>query len=306
LQAKVIHIITHEVPYPADFGGVIDLFYKIKTLHQLGIGIHLHCFTNKRPKQKELEAYCISVNYYPRKKIVSFRLPYIISSRKSNELLQQLNQDHHPILFEGVHCTYHLLSGALKNRTMLLRLHNVECEYYKQLFYHEKKLLRKIYFGLESILLKKSEKLLARKVKIAAVSEQDAKYYAHVFHAKNVFYLPVFIPFSTVNGQVGCGNFCLYHGNLSINENEEAAIWLLKNVFDSVKIPFVIAGKNPSTKLTELAHQQDHTCLVANPSDKELQDLISKAQINILPSLNNTGVKLKLLNAGFMDFAFSL
>ena len=64
-------------------------------------------------------------------------------------------------------------------------------------------------------------------------------------------------------------------------------------------IPFVIAGKNPSEKLTFLAHEHPHTCLVANPSDKELQDMIAKAQINILPSFNNTGVKLKLLNALF-------
>ena len=62
-------------------------------------------------------------------------------------------------------------------------------------------------------------------------------------------------------------------------------------------IPLVIAGKNPSAHLEELAHVNKNTCLVANPSDKEMQDLIKKAQINILPSFNNTGVKLKLLNA---------
>jgi hypothetical protein len=48
-----------------------------------------------------------------------------------------------------------------------------------------------------------------------------------------------------------------------------------------------------------MAHEHPHTCLVANPGEKELQDMIAKAQINILPSLNNTGVKLKLLNALF-------
>ena len=100
-------------------------------------------------------------------------------------------------------------------------------------------------------------------------------------------------------GKAGKGCYCLYHGNLSINENEEAAIWLLQNVFNNLHIPFVIAGKNPSQKLSFMAHQHPHTCLVANPADKELQDMISKAQINILPSLNHTGIKLKLLNALF-------
>ena len=40
-------------------------------------------------------------------------------------------------------------------------------------------------------------------------------------------------------------------------------------------------------------------CLIADPSEEELQDLIAKAQVNILPSFNCTGIKLKLLNALF-------
>jgi glycosyltransferase involved in cell wall biosynthesis len=36
---------------------------------------------------------------------------------------------------------------------------------------------------------------------------------------------------------------------------------------------------------------------VSNLSENEMQDLIKKAQVNVLPSFNNTGVKLKLLNA---------
>ena len=42
-----------------------------------------------------------------------------------------------------------------------------------------------------------------------------------------------------------------------------------------------------------------HTCIVANPGEKEMQDMIAKAQLNVLPSFNNTGIKLKLLNALF-------
>ena len=64
-------------------------------------------------------------------------------------------------------------------------------------------------------------------------------------------------------------------------------------------VPFVIAGKNPSEKLQRLAHAHLHTCIVINPSEKEMHDMITKAHINILPSYNNTGIKLKLINALF-------
>jgi hypothetical protein len=33
--------------------------------------------------------------------------------------------------------------------------------------------------------------------------------------------------------------------------------------------------------------------------DKEMQDMICKAHVHVLPSMNNTGIKLKLLNAIF-------
>jgi hypothetical protein len=49
--------------------------------------------------------------------------------------------------------------------------------------------------------------------------------------------------------------------------------------------------------LEKLAHVNNNTCLVSNPSEREMQDLIGKAQINILPSFNNTGIKLKIINA---------
>ena len=32
------------MPYPPNYGGVIDVFYKIKSLHAIGIKIILHCF----------------------------------------------------------------------------------------------------------------------------------------------------------------------------------------------------------------------------------------------------------------------
>ena len=91
----------------------------------------------------------------------------------------------------------------------------------------------------------------------------------------------------------------MYHGNLSVGENEKAASWLLEEVFANLKIPFVVAGKDPARKLKVLAHCKPHTCLVENPSEKEMQDLISKAHIHVLPSFNATGIKLKLINALF-------
>ena len=290
------------MPYPADYGGVIDIFYKIKTLHGLGIKIRLHCFEYGRGKQFELEEYCAEVNYYHRNeghKGFSHKLPYIVCSRSSDELLENLLKDDLPILIEGIHCTQLLNDGRFKNRKIILRLHNVEHEYYQQLYHHEKSILKKIYFFNESRLLKKYEESISDKAMILAMAGQDADKYSKEFRIKNISYLPVFHPADVAGCMAGTGCYCLYHGNLSVAENETAAIWLLQKVFVNLDMPFVIAGKNPSEKLQRVAHLHHHTCLVANPGEQEMKDMICKAQINIIPSFNRTGVKLKLLNAVF-------
>jgi glycosyltransferase involved in cell wall biosynthesis len=297
-----LHIVALDVPWPADYGGVVDLFYKLKALHKQGIKIHLHCFTQGRPPQPELNKYCVSVDYYERNKSIrsfSFTTPFIVKSRANTKLIINLNKDNYPILLEGIHCTYFLQAGQLKKRKVLVRLHNTEFEYYSQLAKNEYHLFKKLYFLYESKLLYRYEKKLASKNKFIAVSKHDVSVYQKKFGATAIQYLPVFIPYTMAVGKEGKGCYCLYHGNLSVNENEAAVVWLLEKVFDQLKIPFVIAGKDPSKKLIDLAHQHKHTCIVANPGESEMQDMIAKAQVHVLPSFNNTGIKLKLLNALF-------
>ena len=288
------------MPYPADYGGAIEQFYKIVWLHRLGVKIHLHCFTKSRLQAEELNQYCESVHYYPRKtglKGFSIFNPYIIFSRSDPALLANLQKDNHPVLFEGVHTTWLLQTNLLKGRGIFVRLHNTEYKYYKQLAKHESKIFNRLYFLYESFLLKKYERRLAKKYTLLALSQTDKEIFVKEFKAKDIHFIPAFVGWEEVTSQNGKGCYCLYHGNLSINENEEAVTWLLQNVFNNIEVPLVIAGKSPSQKLEALAHSHEYTCLVANPIQKEMQDIIAKAQVNVLPSFNNTGVKLKLLNS---------
>jgi glycosyltransferase involved in cell wall biosynthesis len=299
--ADHLHIVSFDVPYPADYGGVVDVFSKVKALHESGVQVHLHCFEYGRGEQPELEKYCAEVHYYPRQeghKGFSLQLPYIVASRNDEQLWNRLNSDEHPVLFEGVHCTYGLTNGSISKKNIGIRLHNTEHEYYKQLGKWETSLVRKAYMQHESRLLKRYEEKL-KDYCILSLSQDDCITYRKLFKASNIQYLPAFIPNEKVTSKTGKGNFILYHGNLSVAENEKTATWLLEKIFRDLDIPLVIAGKNPSAKLVDLSHKWQHTCVVANPSEEELNDLIQKAQLHILPSFTQSGIKLKLLNALF-------
>lgn len=298
---KHLHIISLDVPYPADYGGVCDLFYKLPALQAQGVNIHLHCFDNGRGEQPELNQYCAEVYYYKRNtghKGVSTQLPYIVCSRKNELLESNLLKDEFPILMEGVHCTSLALDRRFDGRKKFVRIHNVEYKYYRQLFHFAHNLPRKVYYWRESRLLKRYEKQLVKNATgFWTVTQKDKFFYKNELGCNNVDYLPLFLPGWKIECKTGMGAFCLYHGKLSVDENEYAAKWLLTNVFNKTRTPLVIAGKNPSPSLQKLANSQRNACIVANPSEAQMQDLIAKAQVHVLPSFNSTGIKIKLLNA---------
>jgi hypothetical protein len=300
---KRLHIVCHDIPWPADYGGVVDLFYKLRALHAAGVHIQLHCFQyGHKTAQHELSKYCNEVHYYPRLtnwKAFSLTKPYIVQSRAHPDLIKNLMKDEDPVLLEGVHCTAFLSDLLHQNRKVVLRQHNVESLYYGQLFRYEKNLLRKLYFLNESIFLNKYEKRLPAHLPVLSVSKSDAAYSAEVFGLQNVHYLPVFVSFNNIKCRTGRGDYCLYHGNLSVAENEYAVSWLLKEVFSKLSVPFYIAGKNPSRRLQQLAQKNNKVRIVANPTAPEMEELIAGAHIHVLPSFNKTGVKLKLINALF-------
>lgn len=292
-----LHIICLDIPYPPDYGGVFDLFYKLPALHSLGIKIHLHCFEYGRGEQPALDEFCERVYYYPRNYSFKYllRLPFIVSSRINNQLLKNLSQNNYPILMEGIHCTYFLYANHFQNRKIAVRLHNVEYEYYRQLSRSEKSIFKKLWFAFESKKLFRYEKKIASKALFLAVNEKDKKTYESL-NAATVQFLPVFLPFQQIESETGKGSYCLYHGNLSVAENEQAALWL-SNIFLPMEKKLIIAGKNPSKHLIENLKKNKQVQLISNPAEEEMNLLIKNAHIHLLPSFNNTGIKIKLLNA---------
>ena len=294
-----LHIVSFSIPYPANYGGVIDVFYKLKALHKSGIKIHLHCFQYDRPEATELSTYCETVNYYPRKTGFSAQFslkPYIVESRQSEELLKKLTVNNYPILFEGLHSCFYLNHKALQGRRLIYRESNIEHDYYFNLFKSESNVGRKAFFLVESLKLHRYQKQLKFTTKMLVVSQTDRDYLAKQFPGKEVIYLPSFHGNGHVQSLQGKGDYVLYHGNLSVGENAQAAEYLIKEVFNDLPVQLKIAGLNPSESLKHLVSGYKNIELIANPPQAEMEALIKNAQINVLVTFQATGLKLKLLN----------
>jgi hypothetical protein len=64
-------------------------------------------------------------------------------------------------------------------------------------------------------------------------------------------------------------------------------------------MPVVIAGKNPAKDISDACNQLTNCKLVSNPSTTAMDELIQNAHIHVLPTFQQSGMKLKLLSALF-------
>jgi hypothetical protein len=95
----------------------------------------------------------------------------------------------------------------------------------------------------------------------------------------------------------GFGEFALYHGNLGVGENNEAALYLAQEVFNDIAYPLIIAGNNPGSELRRVAEGSKNIRIIDKIDTRRITQLIRSAHINVLPTFQNTGMKLKLINA---------
>lgn len=296
---NTLHIVSFDVPFPANYGGVIDVFFKLVNLHKAGVEVILHCYEYGRGEQKELEKYCSKVYYYKRKTSFLKQLspvPYIIKSRTSEELIANLQKDKAPILFEGLHTCYYLADKRLKDRMKIYRESNIEHHYYYHLAHAERNGLKKLYFVTEARKLYSFQSHLEHADLMLVVSTADQKYLQGEFPGKKIEYLPSFHPYEEMKCKTGKGDFVLYHGNLSVGENIKAVEYLVKNVFSKIDQPVIIAGMNPSSRIHEWVRPFKNVKVEANPNDERMQQLLEQAHVHCLYTHQATGLKLKLLN----------
>ena len=301
MTEPTIHIVSLDVPYPANYGAMIDIYHRCKALTEIGVRVILHCFDYGRGKHDELLKVANEVHYYSRSQNplqVLLPTPFIVRSRMNPELLNRLGKDKHPILFEGIHTCGFVGHPKLRGRKILVRAHNIEHDYYEGLAAIEPKFFKRWFFKSEAKKLEKFENWCFTQVdEILNVSHADDAYFQKKYN-KGV-YIPVFNPLNWGKGERGRGNYALLHGNLSVIENIKGIEFVLDEVWHKdIGLSLKIAGKDPSLEFKKYLEQHpSKPQLIENPDDDTLNQLIREARINLLPTFQATGLKHKLLNA---------
>lgn len=311
-----MHVICFDQPFPPTYGGAIDVFYRIKALHEAGIPLTLHIFLyHDRKPQKEMETLAERVFYYKRNLGIRQNLslkPYIVESRNNAEMLENLCLDNEPILFEGLHTTFLLDNNRLRGRKKIVRMHNIEHSYFLALAKNKLFSLKSPYYIVESMKLRFYEKVLRHASLILPISTEDCKELKKRYPHNEVRLMDCFFDNTPTrkddNSRIVSANYILYHGNLALAENIRAAKYIISH---SEKIvpegwKLVIAGRKPDKALFALAKWKGNIDILSNPSPEELENLLANAHINLLVTFQKTGVKLKLLNTLAKSYGFCI
>ncbi|NJN76928.1 MAG: hypothetical protein HC803_00215 [Saprospiraceae bacterium] len=145
--------------------------------------------------------------------------------------------------------------------------------------------------------MKYFERIVEKSSILLTISPNDTYYYQQHFPNIKTVYVPAFHPNETITSRIGKGEYALFHGDLSVKDNEDAAIYLITEVFNDLDIPLIIAGLNPTKNLRAFANEKIK--IEANLTSEAMNERIQNAHANVLISFHSAGMKLKLLNALF-------
>ncbi|WP_439185342.1 hypothetical protein [Carboxylicivirga taeanensis] len=292
----MIHVVSLTIPSPPNYGGVIDIYYKLKALYELNIDIHLHCFQYNKERAPELEKICSKVSYYKRPIRLIDHLslkPFIVKSRTSKRLIDKLNEDNSKIIVEGIH-GLGILNKVDHNR-IFVRTHNIEQQYYKELRKACREPLKKVFYAIEHLKLKLFEQNLKQVEGIMSISSNDCDFFSQI--QKSTFLVPAFHEHSDISSKSGKGSYILIHGNLAVDENIKSVLFLINNVLCKTTQPVILAGLNPHKSISKACAKFPHIELIASPSEKKMKSLIRQSQMILLHTFQATGIKLKLINS---------
>lgn len=300
MSKKPLHIISFDNPYPANYGGVIDVFYKVKALHDLGYAIYLHCFYWDRGEvAPELKAITEEVYLYRKDRRFSFlfsKYPFGVVSRYHTALETNIKAVEAPLLFEGLQSTL-FLRMVKGTYTSFLRLHNIESNFYSGMYASETNWFKKVLYFFEKNKYQQYEQDLHHFKQVFTLSHFEKQLLAQLTPA--VSYVPVFHGNEKVAPLTGKGEYCLYHGDLRLPDNKKVAAFLIQIFKKLPNHTLVIASSAGKTFVEKQMKGMNNIQFEWIKEESQLNTLLAKAHINVLWSFQKSGTKLKVINALF-------
>jgi len=305
--------VTPDVPFNQQYGGNFDIPARMQFAAQMGSKIHLICFTKEpvsEQAQQKLRRCCASINILQRPRnylqLLHPKRPYSASTRNSKTLpdivssiIQHSEID--VVCLESVHVgeIVPLLKSA--DVPLIVRLHNIESLYFRELGRaYKKPSLKLIYMWEANKLAKYEECIYTESQGILCVSCAESELLARSYPGLYVAWLPAAIKLETsANDRHDSGPIIAFSGSMYLPNNIEAVEWFAYKVFPKVlrSVPnaeFWIIGRRPARAVQKLGNLQNIRVIGEVPNTHHL---LLEARVVVAPLFHGAGVKIKVLEA---------
>lgn len=321
--------LSHLVPYPP-VGGVIirsyNMLYQLSKHHD----VHLIAFNQKAllPTSKdveesvaELKKICKSVTVLPIEceqgtcfgrygvafKSIFSKLPYTINWLISDQMKKKVEYVLESNKIDIMHCdTISLVQFCSFNKQIkhILNHHNIESDMMLRRSRKEKNIIKKLYFHIESIKLRKYEEKHCNQFDInITCSELDSSRLKKIIGPpKKIIDIPngVDVNYYYPMGNHKIPNSLCFCGGMNWYPNKSAIIFFVKEVWPILKkeipdIRITIIGKNPPNYIKNIANDDQNLVITGFVDD--IRHFVDKSMIFVCPIDDGGGTKIKILDA---------
>lgn len=301
-------IATCDFPYPANHGGRVDTWWRIKLLCELGFMIDLVATVREQPLPEDVahvSNYVRNIYICHRRRRLTDALtltPWQIKSRYRLKSIQ-LSDSYDMVLLDG-HYVYSILGNpTLRASTRILRVHNNESVYFKELAGSVRNGWKKIYYLAESGKFLLLESKLRKQVKnMMFISKDEFEESVSRYPELNSILVPPALPTNDLRKAPLTSRNVLLLGSLFMANNQEAVQWYIQNVHPLLSgldgYQLIVAGNSGGGKLNwlhDLVDDKDNIEVVDTPPQTE--PLYERSGAFVNPMLHGAGVKLKTIEA---------
>lgn len=304
---KKILIITSDFVYPPNHGARVDFWNRIKIFYKMGFSIDLIYTAKEKPLLKYeniVKKYVKNLIMIKRKNklidIFSFK-PMEMTSRSGLKNVE-LKSIYDYVFMEGGVSTIILDNKTLKYKKAILRSHNDDVAYSKQLMKSEKVLWRKLYYFINSFKYKCIDHKIVEKVSnIMFISYDEMKKYKNKYKNINACFLPSAVDFNFKKQTLNNKNVLIICSLFMVN-NKEAIKFYIEKIHlllnDIEGYTLTVAGNSKGEGiewLKKISSKYNNINIIDSPEC--LDDIYSNASVFVNPMLHGAGVKLKTVNA---------
>ncbi|MGG8496013.1 glycosyltransferase family 4 protein [Tenacibaculum sp. TC6] len=306
-QHKIL-IVCGFFPYPPMHGGMVDVWKRIEGIKELGHTIDLVYTAKEKPLEKDIlfaKKYIRMLFEVSRKNrvidIFSSK-PLQVTSRSQFKNIS-IQKQYDFVILEGDYVGEFIKNTSVDYGKLIIRSHNNESIYFKNLSKSTSKIFRKIYYWLEHIKFRNYTKEIYSKANtIWFISKEDTSKNRTLYKNK-VIHLPPPFSLNEIKKQNLDTKKVLFVGSLFMDNNIEAILWYLKNIHNEIlkyekDYEFIIAGSlgNKTKEVVKKSFNR-YKNIQLYMNCESLDEIYEQASIFVNPMLHGAGVKIKSIQA---------